>query len=58
MLTQIQLLAQEVLLYQENKNSCLLTNLDQTKVLYKENSKHYQKEKYKQVKTVEIQKHI
>lgn len=57
MLTQIQLLAQEVLLYQENKNNCLLTNLDQTKVLYQENSKRRQKEKYKQVKTVEIQKH-
>lgn len=58
MLTQIQLLSQDVLLYQENKNSCLLTNLEQTKVLYKENVKHHNKEKYKQVKTIEIQKHI
>lgn len=57
MLTQIQLLSQEVLLYQENKNSCVLTNLEQTKVLYKDNLKHHKKEKYKQIKTIEIQKH-
>lgn len=56
MLNRIQLLRQDVLLYQENKNSCLLTNLEQTKVLYKENMKHRQKEKYKQVKTIDIQK--